>query len=437
MAVPEVRYARSGDVAVAYQVVGDAEETILYAPHLTSLYLLWQGRYAARFLCRLVQSSRLIVFNPRGTGLSDRPRNVTLESRMDDVSAVLDAEGLERATLFGVGESANVCALYAATFPERCKRLALLSPYVRVTRSDAYPDGISEEEALARIRATRERWGDRGFLRGWAAAVDPRLLEDEDDFDWFVWMHRHSASPAGAADFVRMSVETDITDVLGSIRVPTLILHRDASARDARLVAAEIPQASVIHLGGVGIGPYDDAAADALLAFVKGEAAHDVPDTVLTTVLFTDIVGSTDMAVELGDRRWREALENHHASVRRALAAFRGIEVDTAGDGFFCRFDGPARAIGCGRAIIEDARGAGLQIRVGIHTGECELHGNKVAGVAVHLGARISAAAAPGEVLVSQTVRDLVAGSRVAFDDRGEYELKGIPGRWHLYAATG
>ena len=436
MASPDVRYARSGDVAVAYQVIGDAEETVLYAPHLTNIYLLWNGRYTARFLHRVAESVRLVVFNPRGTGLSDRPRNVTLEARMDDVTAVLDAEELERATLFGVGESANVCALYAATFPERCKRLVLFSPYARLLRSETYPEGISEDEALARIRATRARWGERPFLRELAAAVDPRLLEEEEDFDWFVWMHRLSASPAAAADFVRMAMETDITDVLGSIRVPTLVLHREGSSDAARFVAGRIPDAVATRLGGVGVGPYDDAAAAALLSFVQDKAALEVPDTVLTTVLFTDIVGSTDIAVELGDRRWREKLEEHHTTVRRTLASFRGLEVDTAGDGFFCRFDGPARAIACARAIIEAARQDGLQVRAGIHTGECELHGTKVAGLAVHVGARISGSATSGEVLVSRTVRDLVAGSDFVFEDRGEYELKGIPGRWHLYAAT-
>jgi len=436
MAAPDVRYARSGDVAIAYQVVGDGDETIVYVPHLTNIYVLWDGKYTARFLQRVTDVARLIVLNPRGTGLSDRPRNVTLEARMDDVTAVLDAEGLGRATLFGVGESANVCALYAATFPDRCERLVLFSPYARMTRSDDYPYGGSESEALDFMRATREHWGERDFLEGMAAAVDPRILEDEADFDWFVWMHRLSASPAAAADFIRMGIATDITDVLGSIRVPTLVLYRESAAEAARFVADRIPGATARQLGGAGLGPYDDAAADALLAFAQGKAAVDVPDTILTTVLFTDIVGSTDRAVELGDRRWRETLEAHHRSVRRTLTLFRGLEVDTAGDGFFCRFDGPARAIACARAIVSDARAEGLEIRAGIHIGECELHGDKVAGLAVHVGARISAAAAAGEVLVSQTVRDLVAGSEIVFEERGEHELKGIPDRWHLYAAT-
>ena len=232
-------------------------------------------------------------------------------------------------------------------------------------------------------------------------------------------------------------METDITDILGSIRVPTLVLHRENGSEQARFVAERIPRATIRQLGGVGQGPYDDAAADALLAFAHGNAALDVPDTMFTTVLFTDIVGSTDLAVELGDRRWRETLEEHHRSVRRTLTIFRGLEVDTAGDGFFCRFNGPARAIACARAIVEDARRDGLQVRAGIHTGECELHGDKVAGLAVHVGARVSAAARAGEVLVSQTVRDLVAGSDVVFQDRGEHELKGIPDRRRLYAATG
>ena len=435
MASPDVRYARSGGVAVAYQVVGDAAETVMYAPHLTNIYLLWKGRHPARFLQRVAESVRLIIFNPRGTGLSDRPRNVTLEARMDDVTAVLDAEQLERATLFGVAESANVCALYAATYPERCKRLVLFSPYARLTRSETFPEGISEEEALTMIKATREQWGERPFLRGLAAAVDPRLLENEEDFDWFVWMQRLGASPAAAADFMRMAIETDLTDILGSIRVPTLVLHRESSAEAARFVASRIPDAVATGLGGVGAGPYDDAAADALLAFVQGKAAVEVPDTILTTLLFTDIVGSTDMAVELGDRRWREKLEEHHTTVRRTLDLPR-----PRGGHRRRRVLLPLRrSRPCDRVRPRDHRGG-----PGGRTSDTRRHphgrvrtargqggGPRCPCRRAHLGSATS-----GEVLVSQTVRDLVAGSDFVFQERGVHELKGIPGRWHLYAAT-
>ena len=437
MDVPEVRYARAGGVAIAYQVVGAGPPDVVYAPHLTNLWSLWTGEYYASCLRRLAGEVRLIVFNPRGTGLSDRPRNVTLEARMDDITAVLDAVGIERATVFGVAESANVCALFAATYPERCERLALWQPYARSVRSDDYPYGLLEADWIASVRDVRERWGERELLTEWAEFLDPAILEDRGRLEHFVWMHRLSASPAAAADFRRMQLETDITDVLGSIRVPTLIFHRSHLRGPAEYVAARIPAAQVVELGGVSAGPYSEDAIAALVDFVRGEVPRAVPESVLATVLFTDLVGSTARAADLGDRGWRDLLTRHHADVRRELARFRGAEVDTAGDGFFCRFDGPARAMACARAIVEGARHHDLEVRAGIHTGECELVGEKVAGIAVVTGSRISSLATPGEVLVSQTVKDLVAGSGFAFEERGEHELKGVPGAWRLYAVAG
>jgi len=436
MDVPDVRYARVGGVAIAYQVVGDGPSDLVYAPHLTNLWSLWTGQYYAPFLRRLADEVRLIVFNPRGTGLSDRPRNVTLEARMDDITAILDTLAIDRATLFGVSESANVCALFAATYPERCERLALWSPYARSVRSDVYPYGVSEEDWLASVRDVRERWGERDLLAEWAEFLDPGLVEDEERFEHFVWMHRLSASPAAAADFLRMQMETDVTDVLGSIRVPTLVFYRSRFREPVRYVAERILSAEVVELGGIAAGPYGDDAADVLLDFVRGEALRVVPDSVLATVLFTDLVGSTMQAAALGDRAWRDVLSRHHADVRRELARYRGEEVDSAGDGFFCRFDGPARAIACARAIVDGAKGLDLDVRAGIHMGECELVGEKIAGIAVVTGSRISSLATPGEVLVSSTVKDLVAGSGFAFDGRGEHELKGVPGIWRLYAVA-
>jgi class 3 adenylate cyclase len=432
--IPDVRYARVGGVAIAYQVVGEGTVDLVYAPHLTNLWSIWTGSYYRGFLRRLAEEVRLVVFNPRGTGLSDRPRNVTLEARMDDITAVLDTLGIERAMLFGVAESANVCALFAATYPDRCDRLALWSPYARAVRSDSYPFGSSEQEWLASLRDVRERWGDRDLFEEWARGLDPAIVEDPELFEAFVWMHRFSVSPAAAADFLRMQMETDVTDVLGSIRVPTLVLSRSKAAGPARFVAERIPNAETVELGGIAAGPYSDDAADALLTFAHGAARPAVPDSVLATVLFTDLVGSTERAAVLGDRGWRDLLTRHHAGVRRELARFRGEEVDTAGDGFFCRFDGPARAIACARAIVDGAKELDLDVRSGIHTGECEFVGDKIAGIAVVTGSRISALAAPGEVLVSSTVRDLVAGSGFSFHDRGEHELKGVPGNWRLYA---
>jgi class 3 adenylate cyclase len=436
MDVPDVRYVRSGGVAIAYQVVGEGSTTLVYAPHLTNLWSLWSSDDYAPFLRRLAEKVRLIVFNPRGTGLSDRPRNVTLEARMDDITAILDTVGVDRATIFGVAESANVCALFAATYPERCERLALWSPYARSVRTDDYPFGVSQEQWTAQIREVRERWGDRDFLAQWARSLDPGLEEDEARFEHFVWMHRLAVSPAAAADFRRMQMATDITDVLGSIRVPTLVFFRTPVREVAMYVAGRIHGAETVELGGSALGPYSADAATALLDFVRGEAQRVVPESVLATVLFTDLVGSTELAASLGDRAWRDLLERHHADVRRELVLYRGQEVDSAGDGFFCRFDGPARAMACARAIVAGARKLELEVRAGIHTGECEIVGEKIAGIAVVTGARISDLAAPGEVLVSSTVTDLVAGSGFSFDERGEHELKGVPGTWRLYAVA-
>jgi len=269
MDVPDVHYTRAGGVAIAYQVVGDGPSDVVYAPHLANLWSLWTGDYYAPFLRRLAEEVRLIVFNPRGTGLSDRPRNVTLEARMDDIKAILDAVGIDRATLFGVAESANVCALFAATYPERCERLALWSPYARSVRSDAYPYGATQEDWVASIRDTRERWGDRDLLSEWAGFLDPALVEDAQRFEHFVWMHRLSASPAAAADFLRMQMDTDVSDVLGSIRVPTLVFYRTRSREPAAYVGERIPTAEVVELGGLAVGPYSFDVADTLLDFVR------------------------------------------------------------------------------------------------------------------------------------------------------------------------
>jgi class 3 adenylate cyclase len=433
--MPEVHYARSGGVAIAYQVVGEGPQTLVYVPPVTNLYSLWELPRAASFLRRLSEEVRVVVLNPRGTGLSDRPSNMTLESRVDDLNAVLDAIEQERATIFGGDVSANVCALFAASFPERCERLVLFVPNARTLRSDSYPYGATEEEALEWIRIWRTSWGDRDQLESFARALfHPEITEEEGFLDWFVKERRLAVSPAAAVEFARMSTATDITAVLGSIRVSTLVLHRQTRRDEARYVADRIPQATVVELGGEGVWLYADDVADAVLSFLRGETVPLVPDSVLATVLFTDLVGSTERAAELGDREWREVLAQHHADVRGELGRYRGIEVDSAGDGFFCRFDGPARAIACARAILDGAERRNLDVRAGIHTGECELVGDKIAGIAVVTGARISSLAAPREVLVSSTVKDLVAGSGFSFDDRGEHELKGVPGTWRLHA---
>ena len=435
--VPDVSYARSGDVAVAYQVVGEGSRDLVFLPFLSNLYTLWFLPAVAAASRRLAASSRLIVVNTRGMGLSDRPRGLTIEARMDDVRAVMDDLGSERATLFGWAETSNTCALFAATYPERVERLILYEPYGRGARADDYPWGATREEQLAGLGTLRERWGNRGFLEEFARSMNPQWADDPSYVEWFVWNHRLSSSPASYVEFRRMSIDTDVRDVLPALNVPTLVLSKTQSEAEVAHVASLIPGARHVVIPGIGMSLYEnDAGLDEIEAFMLGEAPAEIPATVLATVLFTDLVGSTEHAAEIGDRSWRQLLEQHHALVRRELSRYGGVELDTAGDGFFARFDGPARAIACAKAIVSAMPSLGLAMRVGIHTGECERVGEKLAGLAVSIGARVSAAAAAGEVLVSGTVRDLVAGSGFAFEDRGERELKGVPGSWRLYSVV-
>jgi class 3 adenylate cyclase/pimeloyl-ACP methyl ester carboxylesterase len=424
MDVPDAQYARAGGVAIAYQVVGEGPRDLLFSPHLSDLFTLWQTPYTRPFLDRLVSETRLVVLNPRGTGLSDRPRNVSLEARMDDITAVLDDVGSERASLFGVSTSATTCALFAATYPERCERLVLANPYSHVPETS--------EAGYEWIREVRDRWGNREFLEDMLREVSPAYGGDDESLEWAVWQRRLAVSPGAAADWMRIGLEADISDILGSIRAPTLVLYTEYGLEGARQVSEGVRDGGSIEVRS----PYAEEAARAILGFVRGATLPAIPDSVLATVLFTDLVGSTQRAAALGDRAWRDLLQQHHGAVRRELGVFRGVEVDTAGDGFFCRFDGPARAIACARRIVEGARELELDVRAGVHTGECQLVGEKIAGIAVITGSRISSLAAPGEVLVSRTVRDLVAGSGFSFDDRGEHVLKGVPGTWRLYAVA-
>lgn len=428
MEVPDVRYARSGGVAIAYQSVGEGPP-LVYAPHLCTIDALWRASHTRTFLDALAERLHLIVFNPRGTGLSDRPRSVTLESRMDDINAVMEAIDLDQVSLFGVAESANVCALFASTYPERCRKLVLHWPYAAFDED--------EETKNAWIREMREHWGDRAWMEDWAMEITPAYGRDPELMEWFVWMQRAAASPEAAAAFARMQMETDIGDILPTIRVPTLVVYPSNEGDEARKVAARIPDAVAVALPSEGVDPYSDRAqlATLIVDTVRDEAPPpDVPESVLATLLFTDLVDSTTLASSLGDLEWSRLLGSHHEDVRRAVARYRGSEVDSAGDGFFCRFDGPARAIECAKGIVSDGAGRGLQVRVGLHTGECEMLGPKPAGIAVVIGARVMGRAKPGEVLVTRTVKDLVAGSGNDFDDRGEHELKGVPGAWVLYA---
>ena len=414
-------------MSIAYQSVGDGP-ALIYAPHLCTIDALWQARHTRAFLDRLVEHVRLVVFNPRGTGLSDRPRTVTLESRMDDISAVMDAEGIDQATLFGVAESANVCALFASTYPERCRNLILHWPYAALDED--------EETKNAWVREAREHWGERTWMEEFARDISPAYGRDPDLMDWFVRMQRAAVSPSAAAEFTRMQIDTDIGDVLPTIRVPTVVVYPSGTSEPARDVATRIPNATAVSLPSEGIDPYTDAEqlTDLLIRAVHEAPLPQLSESVLATFLFTDLTDSTSLAAAMGDLAWKDLLGQHHDDVRRALSRYRGIEVDTAGDGFFCRFDGPARAIECAKAIVADGAARGLQVRAGLHTGECELLGPKPAGIAVVIGARVLGHAESGEVLVSRTVKDLVAGSGNLFDDRGEYTLKGVPDTWTLYA---
>jgi len=437
--VPDVHYARSGDVAIAYQVVGEGPTDLVFLPFLSNLWWLWRYPHFEPFANRLAESRRLVLVNTRGMGLSDRPRGITIEARMDDILAVLDALAIERCALLGIGEAAATCILFAGSYPERVERLIVFTPFARGTASEDYPWAPTREQWLESFRVERERWGERGYLEELAHILNPQWADDAGYTEHFVWFHRHSASPGAVLEFRRLQMESDVTDVLPAVRVPTLVLTKEHQRGPSQYVADRIPDARLVELPGEGMAIHEHDgvhAADAIEAFLRGGIPAEVPDSVLATILFTDLVGSTEHATEVGDRAWRDLLARHHALVRRELARFRGEERDTAGDGFFATFDGPARAIRAAQAIVGGVRELGLEIRAGVHTGECELHDAKVAGIAVSIGARLAAAAPPSEVLVSSTVKDLVAGSGIEFEERGVHELKGVPGEWRLYAVS-
>jgi pimeloyl-ACP methyl ester carboxylesterase len=436
---PETHYAKSGDVNIAYQVVGEGALDLVYvAGWISNVELMWEEPAHARVLGRLSRFSRLILFDKRGTGLSDPvplDRLPTLEQRMDDVRAVMDAAGSERAAIFGFSEGGVMSALFAATYPERTTALALYGTFAKRIWSPDYPWAPRPDARQKEIEDLERNWATRMDLDQLAPT------ESEAFKTRLAAYFRRSASPGAAVALLRMNTQHDIRDVLPAIRVPTLVIHRtddrDVKVEEGRWVATQIPGAKYVELPGDSHtlwGGDTDSVVDEVEEFLTGARPAPELDRVLATVLFTDIVGSTEKAVELGDRRWRELLAEHDAAVRRELERFRGSEVDTAGDGFLATFDGPARAVRCAIAIGEAVRPLGLDVRAGVHTGECELDGEKVRGIAVHTGARVAALAGAGEVLVSSTVRDLVAGSGLEFEDRGAHELKGVPGEWNLYA---
>ena len=443
---PETRYARSGDVNIAYQVVGEGPLDLVYVPGwVSNVELMWDEPALARFLGRLASFSRLILFDKRGTGLSDRVSNdrlPTLEERMDDVRAVLEEVGSNRAALFGHSEGGNMCVFFAATYPERTTALVTLGCFAkRRDPDDDYPWAPTAENRETSAAEVEQYWG---HLRPEDVEYyAPSRVGDEQFVRNLEQYLRRAASPGAAAALLRMNSYIDMRDVLPTIQAPTLVLHRagdhDVNVAEGRYLASRIPGARFVELPGadhwISAGNVDEIA-DEIEEFLTGTKPAPDLDRVLATVLFTDIVGSTERAVELGDRRWRDLLSTHDAAVRHELERFRGREVDTAGDGFFAMFDGPARAVRCAISIGDAVREFGVDVRAGIHTGECELDGPKVRGIAVHTGARVASLAEPGEVLVSKTVKDLVSGSGLAFEDRGVHELKGVPGEWQLYAAV-
>ncbi|HEY7019125.1 MAG TPA: adenylate/guanylate cyclase domain-containing protein [Gaiellaceae bacterium] len=430
----DIRYARSGGVSIAYQVVGEGEVDLVFVHGFVSnLVYAWETPHWRRFYESLAERFRLILFDKRGTGLSDPGGQFpALETRMDDVRAVLDAAGSSSAALLGSHDGCSMAALYAATYPERTRALALFHPV-------AHDPSAQTEEARQGLAHLRETWGTQELADEIAEEGSPSLAADAEYRSSFANWLRVGASPSVAYALNRAWFETDVRDVLPSVRVPTLVLYRDVREQElARDVASRIPDANELLVSGtdylqIWLSP---EIPEEVARFVAGEPVAHVPDTVLATILFTDIVDSSARAAELGNRAWRELLERHHALVRSELVRYRGEEKDTAGDGFFATFDGPARAIRCASAIVDGVRGLGLEVRAGVHTGECEVHEGKVAGLAVVIGARVSAAAAGGEVLVSQTVKDLVAGAGVDLEDRGERELKGVPGTWRLYSVA-
>jgi class 3 adenylate cyclase/pimeloyl-ACP methyl ester carboxylesterase len=435
---PDIRYAASGDVSIAYAVLSDGPVDLVHVHgYAGNLYVALESSYTARFHERLGSFSRLILFDRRGAGLSDRMREApTLEARMDDVRAVLDDVGSERAVLFGTFEAASMCLLFAATYPERALALVLYNPIAKGTWAPDYPWGQPPQRLD--LDEFRRRWGTTESVTGHARVMAPSHADDPQFIRFISRQHRLGASPASALTIARMTMDVDVRDVLPAIRIPTLVLNMPERRGEADYVTARIPSARRIEVPGPDflVMLLGDEVYDEVEHFVRSVHDEAPPDTVLTTVLFTDIVQSTETASALGDRGWADLVARHHALVRGHLDRFRGRELDTAGDGFFATFDGPVRAIRCAGAISRAVGELGLQVRAGLHTGECELVDGKVAGIAVNIGARVAGRAGPGEVLVSQTVKDLVAGSGLIFEDRGAAELKGVPGEWRLYAVA-
>ena len=441
---PQTRYATSDDLNIAYQVFGDGPRDLVYVPGwVSNVELMWDDPVLASILRRLGSFARVITFDKRGTGMSDRVPNTALpgpEERMDDVRAVMDAAGSERAPLFGHSEGGTMATLFAATYPERTEGLILASTYAKRIWSEDYPWAPQPDDREAEIQATEDHWGDPDAI--------PRYILGERDSDtafreWVALYFRMSASPKAAAQLLRMITLVDTRAALPLVQAPTLCIYRtddtDVNVEEGRWIASQIPNAKFVELPGdahVFWAVDPQAFVDEIEEFITGYRTAAEPDRVLATVLFTDIVDSTRRAAELGDGAWRALLESHNRVTRQELQRWRGVERATTGDGFLATFDGPARAVRAAAAISEALATHGIEVRSGVHTGELELLDGDVAGMAVHIGARIAAMAGSGEVYASQTVKDLVVGSDLVFDSRGRHTLKGVPGEWEVFAVT-
>ena len=435
---PDTGYTRSGSVYIAYQVYGEGPDLVIAPGLFTHLDMVWEQPDVADYYRRLGRFARVIRFDPRGAGLSDRATELPeFEEQIDDVLAVMDAAGSERATVLGISQSGPMAVLFASSHPERVSGLVLYAAYASALRREGYPWGRSDGWIEEYRRQLKESWGTGALL----PQVAPSVAGDPDFRDWWCRFERAMSSPGTALAFLDRYSAVDVRALLPSISLPTLVIQRRHDVHrevgHARFLAAAIPGAELVELEGIDHVPFV-GDTDALLAelerFVTGSAPAAETNRVLATVLFTDIVGSTEKLAELGDDAWRSLLERHHTTIRRQLSRFRGREADTAGDGFLAVFDGPARAIRCAAAIRAAVDDLGLRVRIGLHTGEIETMQGHPAGMAVHIGARIAALAEPDQILVSGTVRDLVVGSDIGFDDVGRRSLKGVPDEWQLYA---
>jgi class 3 adenylate cyclase len=437
---PRTRYARNGEVSIAYQVVGEGPPDLIFVPSWVSqMEILWEQPRFAQMVERMASFARVILFDRRGSGLSDRVEPGALETQIDDVRAVMRAAGSGRAVVWAETEGTAMASLFAAGHPELVSALTLFTPIPRVLAAADWPWGSEASIRDEWVRDVQVRWGDGSYLM----FIAPSLAGDDAFRDWAGKLERYSVSPGAIPAALRLMGDNDVREVLSLIGVPTLVMRRRDEAwvdrRHATFVVDNVPDAKLVELPGTDalvLGGDTKPIVDAIEEFVTGTRRSYSLDRVLASVLFTDIVDSTRRAAELGDARWLELLDAHKLFVRSQLARFGGREVKTMGDGFLATFDGPARAVRCAIAIAEGSRDEGVEVRAGVHTGECDFTGGDVGGIAVHIASRVMGHAGPGEVVVSRTVVDLVAGSQLAFDERGTHELKGVPGQWQLYAAA-